>query len=1097
MTQFLSDFIRTNIIRNMPGLVLALFLTFGVTHEGFGQVKKGQRLMEEGRYGEAIRFLKKDFDPSKPNPNTALLLAKSYYQIHEYDEARDMMDIAGKNAFSNPDDLRFYADVLIANDDFSAAYLLLIELLSTNESDLKTVLWLDKTTSLLAWDSITTGTMVGELTGANTVYNEYAPYVALDDELWFVTDAISMQALFPAAYSDQNIHLFYKTKMREDGSNRVNKPTMLLKNRKYYFHDGPISAWPGQNKYAITLRDLEGPISGARVGIYFTSLSGKEEDMLPFKYNQMHNTGHPTFSNDGTRMYFASDRPGGFGQMDIWFCDWIDGNWSEPRNMGPFVNTTGNEVFTRYFEDRLYFSSDRNDMGYGGLDLYYVSEIRGFDDIYNLRAPINSAYDDFGVSFVNYNHGYFASNRPLGAGGDDIYRLSFFVEQPLHDLRIARITNENIPPGTMVQILDKSGRLVQTTKVNDRGEIEMYGLKSREQYTLKVVDETIRDIAKLALLTISRETEKTFQQNAAGEFQFVLLEPGVYEMKKEEDNEDLSVMQYDLKGKIVTQKKHEFGAATISVTNQAGVEVGRITPASNGDFEFKGLRMDEIYRLQTNDIDVPHEMDIIGKSGVVVQSIRPVGNNSFTYTRTAPAAAWMTNAEIVVPQVFAVQIGKDLSADTKLILYDGNGAELYPCDINEDEFIALGNLTTGKAYKLSVSNQELDWTDRLVILDGSGDTSQTVRPSDSNNYIFEYMIYDGYGMTEATDIVSSVKSVEKPEIFKGKLRDYKLPGGHWLLLTDVNDNFVDTIRPLDNGTFTMRNLDRKRRYRLATVGRPFDSEKTLQVFNKDNKLLAENPRVDSYTFEFGLIDKEDVALVAVANEDESILKFSLWGKLLDQNSGTAPIRLRLFDENDTFLMESYTTGNNEFAFTDLKPASKFVIKTEIVDEKVKLVARRSSGYDSLVVQIESDRSFILNFDREGKILTAATDLKVSPGDKFELPSVYYNFNSFELLEASKSSLNQLAVLLQNNPELKIEIQSHTDSRGPEAYNLTLSQRRAESVSKYLATKNIDAKRLQAVGFGEKERTNKCADGVRCTESEHARNRRTTFVVRAN
>ncbi|NUO01800.1 MAG: OmpA family protein [Saprospiraceae bacterium] len=85
-------------------------------------------------------------------------------------------------------------------------------------------------------------------------------------------------------------------------------------------------------------------------------------------------------------------------------------------------------------------------------------------------------------------------------------------------------------------------------------------------------------------------------------------------------------------------------------------------------------------------------------------------------------------------------------------------------------------------------------------------------------------------------------------------------------------------------------------------------------------------------------------------------------------------------------------------------------------------------------------------------------------------------------------------LLQDNPEVKLEISSHTDSRGSDSYNLQLSQRRADAIVAWLASKGIPADRLVAKGYGETKPVNDCSDGRPCSEEQYQLNRRTEFKV---
>lgn len=85
-------------------------------------------------------------------------------------------------------------------------------------------------------------------------------------------------------------------------------------------------------------------------------------------------------------------------------------------------------------------------------------------------------------------------------------------------------------------------------------------------------------------------------------------------------------------------------------------------------------------------------------------------------------------------------------------------------------------------------------------------------------------------------------------------------------------------------------------------------------------------------------------------------------------------------------------------------------------------------------------------------------------------------------------------MLLDNPELMVELSAHTNSRGKDAANMLLSQRRAESVVKYLVSKGIPARQLISRGYGETKLINQCANGVNCTEAEHQLNRRTEFKI---
>lgn len=112
-----------------------------------------------------------------------------------------------------------------------------------------------------------------------------------------------------------------------------------------------------------------------------------------------------------------------------------------------------------------------------------------------------------------------------------------------------------------------------------------------------------------------------------------------------------------------------------------------------------------------------------------------------------------------------------------------------------------------------------------------------------------------------------------------------------------------------------------------------------------------------------------------------------------------------------------------------------------------------------------------------------------------LHNIYYDFDKhFLRLNESAIDLDMLLNFMAENPELTIRINSHTDARATKAYNIDLSQRRAQSVVDFLISMRVDPKRLFAKGFGETMPLNDCTDNVRCSEEEHQQNRRTEFQV---
>jgi outer membrane protein OmpA-like peptidoglycan-associated protein len=120
--------------------------------------------------------------------------------------------------------------------------------------------------------------------------------------------------------------------------------------------------------------------------------------------------------------------------------------------------------------------------------------------------------------------------------------------------------------------------------------------------------------------------------------------------------------------------------------------------------------------------------------------------------------------------------------------------------------------------------------------------------------------------------------------------------------------------------------------------------------------------------------------------------------------------------------------------------------------------------------------------------------KLTENKTFTVSNIYYDSNKFSIRQDSKSAIDPIVKLMKNNPEIKVEISSHTDSRGSDVANLTLSQQRSKSVHEYIVSQGIAVNRLVSLGFGENRLLNKCKNDIPCSETEHEQNRRTEFKI---
>ncbi len=209
------------------------------------------------------------------------------------------------------------------------------------------------------------------------------------------------------------------------------KVKLFSKKLKTILNDGPVCFNATRDTIYFTrnrlvkgkTNELSSPWN--KLGIYSAVLiDGKWTNIKEFRYNsEWYNVSTPALSPDGKRLYFASDNPEGYGGSDIFYCNWKNGFWDNPVNMGPVINTAGNEAYPHISPSGEFFFSSDGHPGLGGKDIF-LSRYEGNKWLkpVALDPPINSEFEDFGfISDTLMTKGYFSTNRNKSI---DIYHFT-------------------------------------------------------------------------------------------------------------------------------------------------------------------------------------------------------------------------------------------------------------------------------------------------------------------------------------------------------------------------------------------------------------------------------------------------------------------------------------------------------------------------------------------------------------------------------------------------------------------------------------------------------------------------------------------------
>ena len=214
---------------------------------------------------------------------------------------------------------------------------------------------------------------------------------------------------------------------------------LFSKNLTTILNDGPVTFNRSRDTIYFSrnqevkgkLSDVSGPRN--KLGIFYAiKKNGQWTNVRDLRINnEWYNVTTPWLSPDGKKLYFASDKPGGYGGSDLYYSLWKDGRWGDPVNLGPVINTKGNESYPFINSaGELFFSSDGRP-GLGGKDIYFSmhSDTSWITPV-PLDPPINSQFDDFAlISDSLMNEGYFSTNR---SGTVDIYHYKTIIHQLSH-----------------------------------------------------------------------------------------------------------------------------------------------------------------------------------------------------------------------------------------------------------------------------------------------------------------------------------------------------------------------------------------------------------------------------------------------------------------------------------------------------------------------------------------------------------------------------------------------------------------------------------------------------------------------------------------
>ena len=417
---------------------IVLFCLFSLTSLNVNAQKKNRKMVKADQaftleqYNKAAELYKKAYQSTKSRALKSEIIfkqAECYRFSGNIKRAESYYKRAVKAKY--PDVIVYlrYADVLRMNEKYEEAKVQYKKYIQLNPTDVTGEMGLKSCDYSINWLANPTRYKVEIMPLVNSRFSDFSPSFGNGEysELYFTS---SRSGGFSNKIDDRTGETFtdlYSSKLNKKGKWSV--PLILPEPVNSEGNEGSVAL----NKRGTTMYFTKCDVQKKKAlgcNIYVSKRKGKiwgAPTLLQIKVDSNTTLGHPTINEDESILIFSSDFRGGYGGKDLWIVKQQKrGKWSDPVNLGPAVNTKGDEMFPFLHSDgTLYFSSTGH-IGMGGFDIFKstTDENDSYSSITNLKYPVNSSGHDFGMIIENSGErGYLTSDRKGGKGGDDIYQF--------------------------------------------------------------------------------------------------------------------------------------------------------------------------------------------------------------------------------------------------------------------------------------------------------------------------------------------------------------------------------------------------------------------------------------------------------------------------------------------------------------------------------------------------------------------------------------------------------------------------------------------------------------------------------------------------
>lgn len=431
-------------------------------------LKKANKLYDAMAYDKAIPKFLSALKKDSMNSEIGLKLADCYRLTSKPEQAERWYSKSVKSGKGKPIHKFYYAQALMGIGKYAEARRWLEEYKKSTPGDERAENLIAAIDNINGYSEDSQNYQI-EILKINSTSTDFGA-VEYGDGIVFVSSRARNETVSRTnSWTGEKFLALYKATGKE---NEIANPKIFDKSIQTKFNDGPLCFSKSGDEMYLTGNNIEGgKTHKSKDGVIklkifkykFIDNEWEFESGIPAN-NDQYNVAHAALSPDETKLYFASDMPGGMGGMDIYVCSKVGKGWEAPVNLGSNINTAGNEVFPFMSKDGIFYFASNGHEGLGGLDIYSAQEKNGiYADVKNLMAPMNSKNDDF--SFVlnkNGQNGYFSSNRNSSiytkTNDDNIYFFKVLKPKPqIYTISLKDSVTETDLTDSEITIADAEG----------------------------------------------------------------------------------------------------------------------------------------------------------------------------------------------------------------------------------------------------------------------------------------------------------------------------------------------------------------------------------------------------------------------------------------------------------------------------------------------------------------------------------------------------------------------------------------------------------------------------------------------------------------